>query len=284
MNATGALIGVALAAGIMAVVGARSLRRPVELAEALASIEQPPGERLTYDKLIERLSATKFEMFREQDLAIVGKSRIDMVSSTVAVGGVAVAVVVLLGAALGTGVLPLGTLTFLAGSGLAVGAVVVKVVQVRADAAKRRKEARAALTVWLNFIALATAFHPVEGSIQVACNAGNSWIFEAMKVALEEARIRKMRIWDALSALGRDWGMREMVDIGVALGHASLQGAKVRDALIAKSETLTAVASAAELADANKGTAKLQGPISVVTIALFGLMLYPALAEFQNLL
>lgn len=284
MNLTGAFIGAAIAGGAMLVAVARSMRRPTELAKALAKLEQPPGEVFTYDRLIEKLSATKFEMFKEQDLAIVGKSRIDMVSSTVAVGGIAVAVVVLLGAALGAGVLPYGTLTFLAGAGLAASAVLVKIMQVRADAAKRRKEARAALTVWLNFIALATAFHPVEGSIRIACYAGNSWTFEAMRVALEEARIRKMRVWDALSSLGRDWGMREMVDIGIALGHASLQGAKVRDALVAKSDTLTSTAAAAELADANKGTAKLQGPIAVVTVALFGLMLYPALAEFQNLL
>jgi len=284
VNWAGAAAMAVTAAGVMLMIAARAIRKPMKLTDALAQLEESQGRGLTYDHLIEQLSATRAELFRDEDLSILGRSRMDAVSSTVAVSGIAVAVVVLAGAALLAGVLPLGAFTFLAAAGLSVGAVLVKIIGVRTDADKRRKEARAAITVWLNFIALAAAFHPVEGSVRIACNAGNSWTFEAMRAALDEARIRKLRVWDALSALGKDWGMRELTDIGVALGHASLQGAKVRDALIAKSETLTSTAMWAELADANRGTAKLQGPIALVTVALFGLMLYPAAAEFANLL
>ncbi len=280
----GVLVATMVAAGGALIVAAWILSRPVRLVDALAQLEEPRSATVTYADLIERLSASRMRLFQDQDLEILGMQRIEAVTSTVAVAAVAAAGTVLAAAALVGGVLPLGMMTFLAVVMFAVATVVVKVAGVRSAARKRREEARAAITVWLNFIALATAFHPIEGSVWIACHAGNTWTFEALRAALDEARLRKLRIWDALAALGNRWGIRELTDIGIALGHASTEGAKVRDALLAKSETLTSTAASAALARANQGTAKLQGPIALVTVSIFGLMLYPAIAQFQNIL
>lgn len=286
MNPSGAVVGALVMLGVAVGWGAVVVSRPVRLADALRRLDEPrkPRAPVTYGTLIEKLSGSKMGLFKETDLAILGLTRAEAVASAVAVSAGAAAIALIAGGLLAAGLMPMGTLGFMGVAGFAAAMVVVKLIGPAASAAKKRKEAKAAITVWLNFVALAVTFHPVEASIRIACEAGNTWTFEAMRAALEEARIRKLRVWDALIVLGRDWNLRELSDIGTALAHASLQGAQVRDALIAKSETLSARAAADDLKEANKGTAKLQGPIGVTTISMFLLMLYPAMQEFSEFL
>ena len=286
MRVAGALVGALVGGGVCLAWCGVVVARPLRLADALRRLDEPLKQRRTvkYQYLIDRLSSSRLGLFKESDLAILGLTRTEVIGSTTAVFAVAAAGVLIAGGALAGGVLPMGTMGFLAVAGFMAALVVVKVLGVASSAAKRRKEARAAITVWLNFVALAVTFHPVEASIRIACNAGDTWTFEAMRAALEEARIRKLRVWDALIVLGKEWELRELSDIGVALSHASLQGAQVREALIAKAETLTARSAADDLGEANKGTAKLEGPIAVTTVSMFVLLLYPAMIQFTEFL
>ena len=286
MNPVGAIVGGLVMLGVVMGWSAVAVATPTRLAEALRRLDEPrrPRTPVTYATLIEKLSRRRLGLFKEADLAILGLTRAEVVASTVAVAAGAAAMALISGGLLMSGLMPMGTLGFMAVAAFAAAMVMVKLTGPARAAAKKRREAKAAITVWLKFVALAVTFHPVEASIRIACDAGNTWTFEAMRAALEEARIRKLRVWDALIVLGRDWNLRELSDIGTALAHASLQGAQVRDALVAKSETLSARAAAEDLKEANKGTAKLQGPIGLTTVSMFVLMLYPAMQEFSEFL
>ena len=167
MNEAGAFAGVLVMGGVALLYAAMATARPVRLAEALRKLEEPskPKTSLRYQDLIDRLSARGVALFKESDLAILGLTRTEVVGSTVAVCAVAGAVLLVAGGMLSAGVVPMGTLGFLSLAAFMVAVVVAKVIGPATSAAKRRKEARAAITVWLNFVALAVTFHPVEASI-----------------------------------------------------------------------------------------------------------------------
>ncbi|MBP2704727.1 type II secretion system protein [Microbispora sp. RL4-1S] len=126
-------------------------------------------------------------------------------------------------------------------------------LQIRRDAAVRRRDFRHAVGAFLDLVAMNLAGGrgvpeallmavsvggpgaPVNGS---GPPAGSNWAMERIREALANARIVGITPWQALGQLGDEINVDELRDLSAALGLVADDGAKIRASLTARAATL----------------------------------------------
>jgi len=78
----------------------------------------------------------------------------------------------------------------------------------------------------------------VPEALMTAGDVGTGWAFWRIRDALAGARITGQTPWYALGALGEEIGIDELRDLSAALGLVAEDGAKVRESLVARAESL----------------------------------------------
>ncbi|MEZ0072750.1 type II secretion system protein [Planotetraspora sp. GP83] len=142
-------------------------------------------------------------------------------------------------------------------------------LQIRRDAATRRRDFRHAVGAFLDLVSMNLAGGrgvpealmmavsvgspgpaPVNGVAPVAqagtagaagvagSGAGSNWAMERIREALANARIVGITPWQALGQLGDEINVDELRDLSAALGLVADDGAKVRASLTARAATL----------------------------------------------
>ncbi|MBX6385267.1 MAG: type II secretion system protein [Microbispora sp.] len=133
-------------------------------------------------------------------------------------------------------------------------------VQIRRDAAVRRRDFRHAVGAFLDLVSMNLAGgrgvpealmmavavgSPITtpGALNGAANGagpapGSNWAMERIREALANARIVGITPWQALGQLGDEINVDELRDLSAALGLVADDGAKVRASLAARAATL----------------------------------------------
>ncbi|GGO18126.1 type II secretion system protein [Microbispora rosea subsp. aerata] len=144
-------------------------------------------------------------------------------------------------------------------------------VQIRRDAAVRRRDFRHAVGAFLDLVAMnlaggrgvpealmmavavgspATTHAALNGALHGGASAasasvngagpmaGSNWAMERIREALANARIVGITPWQALGQLGDEINVDELRDLSAALGLVADDGAKVRASLSARAATL----------------------------------------------
>jgi hypothetical protein len=125
--------------------------------------------------------------------------------------------------------------------GLLLGAVFsfLPDLEVRQKANKRRRDFRHAIGSFLDLFAMNLAGgRGVPEALMTASDVGTGWAFWRIRDALAGARITGQTPWSALGALGEEIGIDELRDLSAALGLVAEDGAKVRESLVARAESL----------------------------------------------
>jgi tight adherence protein C len=78
----------------------------------------------------------------------------------------------------------------------------------------------------------------VPEALMTASDVGTGWAFWRIRDALASARITGQTPWHALGALGEEIGIDELRDLSAALSLVAEDGAKVRESLVARAESL----------------------------------------------
>jgi tight adherence protein C len=112
-------------------------------------------------------------------------------------------------------------------------------LQIKRDAAERRRDFRHAVGAFLDLVAMNLAGgRGVPEALMMASSLGEGWAMIRIRGALANARIIGITPWHALGQLGEEVNLDELRDLSSALGLVAEDGAKVRQSLAARAETM----------------------------------------------
>ena len=216
-----------------------------------------------------------------RDLAVLGRSPERHLAEqvTLALVGLlfapAVAALLLLGGAHLPLVVPLwASLVF------ALAGFLLPDLGIRADANRRRRDFRHALSSFLDLVVVALAGGGgVETALADAASVGSGWAFACLRRALDQARLARQTPWAALSRLGQELGVAELSELAASVALAGTEGAKVRASLAAKAASLrTHQLADAETAD-QAATERMSLPVVLLFAGFLLFLGYPAVQK-----
>jgi tight adherence protein C len=112
-------------------------------------------------------------------------------------------------------------------------------MQLRGEAASRRRDFRHAVSAFLDLVSMNLAGgRGVPEALMTAANVGDGWAVRRIRDALSNARITGITPWQALGQLGEDVNVDELRDLSAALALVADDGAKVRQSLSARAASM----------------------------------------------
>lgn len=112
-------------------------------------------------------------------------------------------------------------------------------IQLRQDAAARRRDFRHAVGAFLDLVAMNLAGgRGVPEALTAAASVGEGWAMWRIRDALSNARITGRTPWQALGELGDEVNVGELRDLSSALALVADDGAKVRQSLAARAASM----------------------------------------------
>jgi len=156
-------------------------------------------------------------------------------------------------------------------------------LELRQEAAKRRRDFRHAIGAFLDLVAMNLAGgRGVPEALMAASEIGEGWAFWRIRDALSNARLTGQTPWQALGVLGEDVQVDELRDLAGALSLVAEDGAKVRESLTARAASLRR----RELADLEGQAAERSQSMLVAQMVMAGAFLvflvYPAVQVLLN--
>lgn len=291
---TAAVLAGALAAwGIVLVVTGMVPAR-VSLGDALERLDAPatvaddsPGQwwvRLLGVPLVDTRFGQAWIRPVSRDLRVIGRSPAEHLARTGAL--VAVALLwapatfglIALGGVDVTWVLPLWV-------SLVLGAValVVPTLEVRAEAAERRRSFRHALGCFLDLVAVRLAGGAgVDSALAGSAAAGDGWAFAELRQALTDARLRGEPSWNGLAHLGEAIGVGELQELAASAGLAGDEGARVRVSIAAKARAIRMRGLADAEGAAQSASERMSLPVVLLMTGFIVFLGYPAVAAVLN--
>lgn len=255
-------------------------RRLIEL------YEPPPGDGAEAVRARWRAWALKAMRFGGPDLATL---RRDLAVCDLTMERHAV---VKLGFAVGGAVVPLAVATVWAAAGITVPAAVVALAMMVAAvagfvvpdmvlarrAARRRRDFRYGLSLFLELVVIVLAGGGgVNTALYDAASAGTGWGFGALRRTLHTARLQRRSPWAALTELADQIGSIELRELASSVELAGTSGARVRESLRAKAISVRDHELAESEAEALAASERMGGPMVGMFVGLILLIGYPAM-------
>ena len=249
--------------------------QPARTATPVGNVDSAPGRSWVPAAAI--AFAERHLGAREEDLAVLGRSRADLAGTKLgwAAGGALFPGLLSLILALGGVRMPFAI--------PAVACVVLAVLawanpsrQVAEDAEKARAQFRSALAAYLALVGLERKARgsPAE-ALEEASRVSGSRPFRLIHTEVLRAELAAQRPWAALRDLGRRIEVEELVNLADIVGTAA-DGAAVFDTLMAEARSLRNADNVAQQTQAAKANERLVAP-NVCLFACFGaLLVYPA--------
>jgi Flp pilus assembly protein TadB len=112
-------------------------------------------------------------------------------------------------------------------------------LEVRRDAVKKRKDLRRVIGAYLDLVSMNLAGgRGLPEALMAAADISDGWALVRIRNCLSDARITGTSQWVALGRLGQELGIEELIDLSVTLGLVADDGAKVRESLASRAETM----------------------------------------------
>jgi Flp pilus assembly protein TadB len=286
---TGALAAWGISLVVTGLVPARvSLGDALERLDAPATVaDDSPAQwwvRLLGVPLVDTRFGQAWTRPVNRDLRVIGRSAAEHLARTVAL--VAVALLwapatfglIALGGVDVTWVLPLWV-------SIVLGAValVVPALEVRAEAAERRRSFRHALGCFLDLVAVRLAGGAgVDSALAGSAAAGDGWAFTELRQALTDARLRSEPSWNGLAHLGEAIGVDELQELAASAGLAGDEGARVRVSIAAKARAIRMRGLADAEGAAQSASERMSLPVVLLMTGFIVFLGYPAVAAVLN--
>ena len=248
--------------------------------------EPPPGDGAEAVRARWRSWALKAMRFGGPDLATL---RRDLAVCDLTMERHAV---VKLGFAVGGALIPLAVAAVWAAAGITVAAVVIVLaatvaavagfvvpdVVLARRAARRRRDFRYGLSLFLELVVIVLAGGGgVNTALYDAASAGTGWGFGALRRTLHTARLQRRSPWAALTELADQIGSIELRELASSIELAGTSGARVRESLRAKAISVRDHELAESEAEALAASERMGGPMVGMFVGLILLIGYPAM-------
>ncbi|MGH9222264.1 MAG: type II secretion system F family protein [Acidimicrobiales bacterium] len=134
---------------------------------------------------------------------------------------------------------------------------------------RRRRDFRHSLSAYLDLVTIILAGGGgLETALQTAADLGDGWAFDEIRAALRRARLTNRTPWDLFDELGSELGIDELRELAASAHLAGDQGARIRDSLAAKADTMRANQTAALEAQAEAATEKMLLPVVTLVVGM----------------
>ncbi len=255
--------------------------------ELVGITNRDQGDRNVNDLLGRTVGASLTRLMRslglrldslEADLRLVGRSVEEHMAQKVLMGLFGLALPMMLGLVWAvTGVEVKLTVPVLAALGLGVFFFFGPDLALRSEAGDRRKEFKRALGSFLDLVVISLAGGAgVESALRDAAGVGRGWAYAQLHNALDITALTGETPWAALSRLGREVGVDELVELSASVSLAGTEGARVRESLAVKASSLRDHALAEAEATAESTTEKMAVPVVLLFLGFLILIGYPA--------
>ncbi|WP_406013684.1 type II secretion system F family protein [Streptomyces sp. NBC_00984] len=112
-------------------------------------------------------------------------------------------------------------------------------LEVRRDAADKRRDLRRVIGAYLDLVAMNLAGgRGLPEALMAAAEVSDGWALRRIRNTLSDARITGTSQWQALGRLGEQLGVDELKDLSASLALVADDGAKVRESLASRAETM----------------------------------------------
>ncbi|ATL29696.1 type II secretion system F family protein [Streptomyces formicae] len=112
-------------------------------------------------------------------------------------------------------------------------------LEVRRDAADKRRDLRRVIGAYLDLVSMSLAGgRGLPEALMAAAEVSDGWATQRIRNALADARITGVSQWQALGSLGEELGVEELKDLSASLALVADDGAKVRESLASRAETM----------------------------------------------
>ncbi|MBT2398702.1 type II secretion system F family protein [Streptomyces sp. ISL-100] len=112
-------------------------------------------------------------------------------------------------------------------------------LEVRRDAADKRRDLRRVIGAYLDLVAMNLAGgRGLPEALMAAADVSDGWALRRIRGTLADARITGTSQWQALGGLGDELGIEELKDLSASLALVADDGAKVRESLASRAETM----------------------------------------------
>ena len=141
----------------------------------------------------------------------------------------------------------------------------------------RRRHFRVVVGSFVDLVVLGLAGGVgIDGALHAAAQVSPDWAAQRLGRALSAARDGGTTPWAALEALGRDLGVRELVELSTTVQLAGTEGARIRQSLTARSASLRRHEQAEAESAANAMTERLFLPGALLLLGFLLFIGYPA--------
>ncbi|MFE9453603.1 type II secretion system F family protein [Streptomyces sp. NPDC006739] len=112
-------------------------------------------------------------------------------------------------------------------------------LEARRDATDKRRDLRRVIGAYLDLVSMSLAGgRGLPEALMAAAEISDGWANQRIRNALADARITGHSQWQALGALGEELGVEELKDLSASLALVADDGAKVRESLASRAETM----------------------------------------------
>jgi tight adherence protein C len=167
-----------------------------------------------------------------------------------------------------------------AGLALAAAGFLAPDLSVRSEAARRRAEARHALSAFLDMATIALAGGAgISQALADAAADGDGWAFIQIRRALTTAQAAGSQPWDALGQLGTEIGVSDLAELAAAVQLAGTEGARIRASLTARAEAIRTRQMSEAEARAASATEQMSLPVAILFAGFLLFIGYPAVTR-----
>lgn len=163
---------------------------------------------------------------------------------------------------------------------LGVGGFFLPDILIKGEAADRRRSFCHALSAFLELVRINLAGGAgVEGALHDAVSVGQGWAFARLRESLALARLSGETPWAALGRLGAELRVDELVELSSSLVLAGSEGAKIRESLGAKADSLRRHEAALAETKAQQASERMSLPIGCLLMGFLVFLGYPAVSK-----
>lgn len=147
----------------------------------------------------------------------------------------------------------------------------------RRAAEERRRAFSLAFGSYLDLVAISLAGGMgTEAALVEAARVGDSWTFRLLRRAIDVAQIEGATLWQTLGRLGDDLAVPALSELAASVALAGSEGAKVRNSIAIKADTLRSLELAQAESEAQAATERMAVPTAMLLFGFVLLIGFPA--------